>query len=565
MRADLTQGLAPNDPLKERDGLAGSRRFIERSQRREGQGFGDFGNGDLREVDMRASRRDRHPHSGMSPPNLPVPIHGRNGDQFPRVDIENPEFRGAPPGIHSSRSERFHERPEVQRAHSSRAGVAHPPRPDVSINSPRLSPHALRNDAPLPQRHEYPGRDRVMNRGRNRGGAFREGEALDLGDREPQPLRRDGLLPELESPVIPEDRELRPTGPRDGRSRHGRGQQRQPEPHSYVGNREFDAPEFPERHPSDPRVFSGRDRGFPREQEFPTEELPFRVGGRDFEARTDDRFQQKDRRNRGFEPHNGLRDQRLQEPMVHGHGLSPHERERLLSREDPIVPPGRAFGPLESQRRDPPSHTRVIHNREREQGPHIPDRTSRTWERGVEVPTPPPEQGRFDGRGREPGGRKDRREGGVDVEYAGPREDRRRAEGENPSTYENERKGGAGRHAGWATREADTKPSPRGGPAPLRMDMEVDSEPSPASRNEPLPGWAGFRQRTVDTAKSSGDYWARREGPPGVAGGQDQPGAESEDDGRKRRKIDNGPNLSAKFGRDEQEPRKRYVLSSAIV
>ncbi|KAF8605562.1 hypothetical protein BDV93DRAFT_42698 [Ceratobasidium sp. AG-I] len=560
MRAGSVRGRVASDALKERDS---SRRFDERSQRREGQEFVDPRGDELRELDVRTSRHDRHVHVGMSPQDRTSPMHGRNGDMFPGVDIEDPAYHEVPPGIHTSRSERFHGRPDIQRTHSSRAGIAHLSRSDVRVDSPRLSPHAIRNDVPLPQRHEYPPRDRMMNRGRSQNGAFGEADALGLGDRDLQSLHRDGLLQDTESPIIAEDRELHSAGPRgDGRSRHIQGQHRQTGSHGgYVANQEFNSPGFPEHHSSGPRVFSGRDRDFPREQEFQAEEPPFQGGERDFGPREDDRFQPNERRNRGFELHGGPRDQRLAEPIIHEHGLSPHARERLLSHEDQISPQSRAFIPPSSQRRDPPPHARIVHTREREQDSHIQDRTSKTWERGVEVPTPPPEQVRIDGRGRESGSRKERREGGADMEYSGTRGDRRRTEGENVSTYESEHKSATNRYGNWANRNADSDPSPRGGPVPLRMDMDVDPEPSPSSRNEPLPGWAGFRHRdrAADMEKSARTYRGRREGWPVVEGEQDPPNVDSEDDGRKRRRIDNGSNMSTKFGRDEQELREYYT------
>lgn len=539
MRSDATRGRGADDSLKEREDLGppSNRRFNERDQRLEGHEFLDLRGDELPDIDPRLSHRDRHLHAGISPRDLPMPLHGRNGDPFPGVEMDGPGYHEVPPGIHPSRSERFHGRPDIQRAHSSRISV-HPSRVEGLADSPRLSPHAIRNDAPLPPRHEYPPRDRVMSRVRSQNGGFREGDALGLRDRD---LHRDVQPEENDAPTVAEDRELHASDSRGvGRSRHGRGRGPQG---GYMANQEFDTPGFPE-HRSGTRVFSGRDRGFPREQDFQPQEQAFQGGEREFDPREDARFQPKER----FEARGGHRE--------HEHDLSPHTREHMLSHEGQMVPPNRAFIPQGSQRRDPPPHSHVIHPRE--QDPHFQDRTSRTWERGVEVPTPPPEQGRFDGRGRESGSRKDRREGGVEAEYAGSRGDRRRADGEESSTFESERKGAGNRHGRWVTREANSNPSARGGPATHRMDMDVDPEPSPSARTDPLPGWAEFRQRdrATDTAKSARSLRSRRDGRPAVEGEHDMPGIESEEDSRKRRRIEDGSNMSTKPGRDEPELRE---------
>jgi hypothetical protein len=424
MRQDLGRGRSDIEAQKERDPtrVARTERFGEHPQRHEGGDFLDPRNEGFRGRAMRPSPRDRHTELGLPARHIsgPVPMHGRDPGVFPHQDIEEPMYHNVPPGLHPSRVDRFHAR--IERPRAPRVGPAHPAQADIPMDSPRLSPHAVRNDAPLPPR-------------------------LD----------------------------------------------------------------------------------------------------------------------RGFEAHGGYpRDQRPPNSMHHGIDMSQHPHERRLSpQENEFIGPNRNFMPPGPQRHEP-SHSRDSHPRGRQQEPQFQDRTSTTWERGVEVPTPPHEQARYDARRQDNGPRKGRRGSGPDIEYTGPQH----SPEDGPASYEDERQGPRQQRYGrpispdvkrtyppeeWPPRQVVASPPSR---TPIRMEMEVDPEPSPPIRAEPLPGWAGFRRRDRGEPPHERRNWGPNSWPGAPEGEQDQSNVESDEESRKRRRIDSGTEVTSTFSRNEQDLRE---------
>ncbi|KAG9094482.1 hypothetical protein FRC06_010767 [Ceratobasidium sp. 370] len=260
------------------------------------------------------------------------------------------------------------------------------------------------------------------------------------------------------------------------------------------------------------------------------------------------------RHDSGFESHGGYpRNQRPQgvhhrrerSPPAHEHRLSPHE--------DDFIPANRGLV-ASRQPHHELARSRDSNPRARQQD-QLQDRTSKTWERGVEVPTPPPDQGRYDGRRQDNNGRKNWRGG----EYSGHPHP-----SEEPS-FEDDRAGPPPRYG--RPISPDDKRSyppeerewtPRQPPhVPLRMEMEVDPEPSPPARTEALPGWADFRRRDHEEHIHERRSWGPKTWS-GVPGGEQVvPPTDSDEEARKRRRVDDGTEVISTFSRAEHElPRK---------
>ncbi|KAG8788261.1 hypothetical protein FRC12_014750 [Ceratobasidium sp. 428] len=255
----------------------------------------------------------------------------------------------------------------------------------------------------------------------------------------------------------------------------------------------------------------------------------------------------------GFESHGGYpRDQRPhhrreRSPTAHEHHLSP-QGEDFVPVNRNVIAPG------------PPRHelarSRDSNPRGRPQDHQLQDRTSKPWERGVEVPAPPRGQGRYDGRRQDNNGRKNWR----GTEYSG-----RRHPSEEESPYENDRTGPAARYERPVSPDSkrpyqpeDREWTPRQTPhASLRMEMDIDPEPSPPVPTEPLPGWADFRQRDREAHPRDRRSWGPKtwSGAPGEERGV--PTIDSDEEARKRRRVDDGTEVVSTFSRTEHElPRK---------
>ncbi|QRW10555.1 hypothetical protein RhiLY_09554 [Ceratobasidium sp. AG-Ba] len=253
-----------------------------------------------------------------------------------------------------------------------------------------------------------------------------------------------------------------------------------------------------------------------------------------------------------FESHGGYprnqrqpnpRHRRERSPPVHEHHPPPPENEFIPANRNMIVP-----GP---QRHDM-GRPRDSNLRGRQQDHQLQDRTAQTWERGVEVPTPPPEEGRFDNRRQDNNnGRKNWRRN----EYPG-----RQHPPEEEPTYENEHPGPArfGRPVSPEAKRsyppADREWTPRQPPA--QVEMEVD--PEPPVRPEPLPGWAGFRRGEPEERRGRGPQnWT---GPP--ENEQGVPPMEN-DDARKRRRVNDGAEVVS-LGRAEHEFARKIPHRSPV-
>ncbi|KAG9122735.1 hypothetical protein FRC07_000751 [Ceratobasidium sp. 392] len=255
-----------------------------------------------------------------------------------------------------------------------------------------------------------------------------------------------------------------------------------------------------------------------------------------------------------FEPHSGYpRNQRAPNPH-HRRERSPPAHERRLSpQEGDFIPANRGMAPP-----GPPRHEltrpRDPNPRGRQQDHQPQDRTSKPWERGVEVPTPPLEQGRYDGRRQDNNGRKN---------WRGEHSGRRHHSEEEPS-FEPDRVGPPARYERPISPDSkrtypaeDREWTPRQAPhAPLRMEMDVDSEPSPPVLTEPLPGWANFRQRDQDERPRERRSWGPKAwtGVPGEERGA--PTIDSDEETRKRRRVDDGAEVVNTFSRTEHELRQ---------
>ncbi|KAG8744317.1 hypothetical protein FRC10_010389 [Ceratobasidium sp. 414] len=255
----------------------------------------------------------------------------------------------------------------------------------------------------------------------------------------------------------------------------------------------------------------------------------------------------------GFESHGGYpRNQRPpsahhrreRSPPAHEHRLSPHEDEFIPANRGLVAP--RPHHEL--------VHSRDLDPRARQQD-QLQDRTSKTWERGIEVPTPPLDQGRYDGRRQDNNGRKNWRGG----EYPG-----RQHPSEEPP-FEDDHVGPPPRYGRPISPDAkrsypseEREWTPRQPPhAPIRMEMEVDPEPSPPPRVDPLPGWADFRRRDHEEHIHERRSWGPKtwSGVPGAE--QGVPPTDSDEEARKRRRVDDGAEVINTFGRAEHElPRK---------
>ncbi|KAG8719315.1 hypothetical protein FRC08_003146 [Ceratobasidium sp. 394] len=249
----------------------------------------------------------------------------------------------------------------------------------------------------------------------------------------------------------------------------------------------------------------------------------------------------------GFESHSGYpRNQRPPNAHHRRERSPPAHEHRLSPQEDDFIPANR--GMVESR---PPRHEFA---RPRDSNPRAhqqDDRTSKTWERGVEVPTPPPDQGRYDRR---------RQDNNVRKNWRGDEYSGRQHLSEEPS-FEDDCAGPPPRYGrpispddkrSYPSEEREW--TPRQPHAPLRMEMEVDPEPSPPARTEPLPGWADFRRRDHEEHIHERRGW----GPKAWSGGEQVgPPTESDEETRKRRRVDDGTEVVSTFSRAERElPRK---------
>ncbi|CUA68264.1 Serine/arginine repetitive matrix protein 1 [Rhizoctonia solani] len=506
---------------------------------------------DPREDHFRASN-GRIPNQ-FPPAPEPAP-HPQDSASFsPHTDDAG--YPAPPPG--KFRDARF-ARPENRRTQSSRSNNVRSARVEPQGDDPRLSPAALRNEVPLPPRHEFvppPPRDGASSHRRTRNGdrAMPENHASPMGH-EPIPP------PHVERDLHPDVRQDERI-PRHRRSISG-GEYLTRRSLSPQITCERDLPDVsPPRHsyPGRPRDFSPQGLAEPREPDF----MP-----RDREP---ERYAPKGRREQ-HEPYpRGLR-QEDPMPRVYEAPSVPHAR-RIVPRDSETLAPGRIYPPAESQR--PPSPVpaaREAYPRRYVRDDQFPEHPPRDWDREDQVPTAPEEARHID-RKSQPGARRVQREAVSDTEYVDPRtggRSRRRTEGRPPSRFEKPEAEARPNYQRHATRD-DNQPyepedrqwTPRDAPPPLPhvrspvAQMEVDPPPVPLAE-KPLAGWADFHRRRERSPERRESYRPR-------ASARDSwhPANEDQDlapeiiEGGKRQRIEGGTRMIQPFNhREEELPRK---------
>jgi hypothetical protein len=565
----FTRGYAVDETSMMRD-----KGFGEHDMRRGGGEYADSRDEQFRGREIRVSTQSRR----LSPGSDQIPSHSRDTDSF-SPHPEDPTFRG--PHSVQFREERFTGRPENRRMHASRTTNIHSARADPSSDSPRLSPRTLRNDAPLPPRHEFiPSRDTASAHIRGRNGEMRDRGPSAVGDRDAMVLHQDSLPLDHESMVVaPEERELRALDPRQGdrfRQHHRHSASRG----EYMAVDALSPQNIHERHLSKVspprRAYTNRARDFPPQAG--TERRDSELSGeRDFRPRDTSRFPPKEHRNRNGEQHDSYpRGSHPQDPPPHVYDSSPLTRTGHMPVHDvDTVPSARVYPPTEPQRQEPSSGLRETYSRRYGRDDRYFDRTSRTWERGVEVPTPP-EEGQHGSRRHQSDNRRPQRQAVSDTEYVESRtsgRSRRPRDGNSGGYDDMEGEARYKRHTPrdgkltydredrqWTPRDA-LQPQLQDRSQASRMDMDVREGPL-ATPSEPLPGWTGFhrRDRSPEAREHAHSYRPRvnpREAwPPATEVEQEMVGTENGVEGGKRQKMEGGTKMINTFSREDDELRK---------
>ncbi|CAE6394328.1 unnamed protein product [Rhizoctonia solani] len=511
---------------------------------------------DPREDHFRASN-GRIPNQ-FPPAPEPAPPHPRDSATFP-PHTEDTGYPAPPPG--KFRDARF-ARPENRRTQSSRTVNVRPARIEPQDNDPRLSPIALRNEIPLPQRHEFnPPRDGASSNRRARNGDARErmvpedrGAAMDRESIQPPHIER-----ELH-PDVRQDERI----PRHAHRRSVSGTE-------YMARRSL-SPQIthdrnlpdvsPPRHmyPGRPHEFSPQELAEPREPDFRSRD------------REPERYQPKGRREQ-HEPY--PRNLRQDDSMsrVYEAPSAPHAR-RIVPRDSETLAPGRIYPPTEPQRPPSPAPAvREAYSRRYARDDQFSDHPPRDWDHEDEVPAPP-EEARHVERKLQPGAHRVQREAVSDTEYVDPRgggRSRRRGEGP-PSRFEKTEVEARPNFKRRATRD-DNQPyepedrqwTPRDAHPPLphvrspAAQMEVDPPLVPLPEKQQLAGWADFRRRRERSPERRESYHPR-------AGARDSwhPAPNEDQDmevelieGGKRQRIEGGTRMTQSFNHREGDlPRK---------
>ncbi|CAE6415749.1 unnamed protein product [Rhizoctonia solani] len=451
----------------------------------------------------------------------------------------------------------FGARPENRRGQSSRSVNVNvrSARVESQEGDARISPVALRNEVPLPPRHEFaPQRDGTSSHRRDRNGSIR-GRMIP-----------EDRVPSMEHEPIPPshvERDRHPDIRQDGRiRRHGHrhsvsGEDYLPS-HSPQATRERDLPDVsPPMHP-----YAGRPHDFSPQDLAESREPDFRPRDREPEH-----YPPKERRDQ-HEPYpHGLRQD---DPIPHNYDAppAPHAR-RIVQRDSETLPPGRVYPSTEPQ--GPPSPAppvREAYPRRYVRDDQFTDRPSRGWEREDEGPASS-EEARHVGSKSQQGARRVQREVASDPEYIEPRNDNRsnrRARGssrfDKPETEGRPSfKRRPTRDDNQAYEPEDRQWTPRDAPPPLARarspvaQMEVDP-PHVSLPEKQLAGWANFHRRREWSQEHREPYRPR----PGVRDSWHPAPNEDQDieiEGSKRQRIEDGARPTQSFNhREEDLPRK---------
>ncbi|CAE7187742.1 unnamed protein product [Rhizoctonia solani] len=461
----------------------------------------------------------------------------------------------APPSA-KFRDARF-ARPENRRAQSSRSANVRSARIEPQENDPRLSPVALRNEIPLPPRHEFISpRDGASSHRRPRNGDV-----------------RDRMMPEgrglaiSHDPISPShvERDLHPDVRQDDHiPRHGHR-------HSVSGGeymaghslspqitRERELPDIsPPRH-----SYSGRPRDFPPQELAEPRESDFRPRDREPE-----RYPPKARREQ-HEPYpRGLRQE---DSMTHVYEAPtvPHAR-RIVPRDSEALAPGRIFSPTEPQRPPSPvSAVRETYPRRYVRDDQFADHT-RDWGHEDQAQTPP-EEPRPAERKPPPDARRAQREAVSDTEFVDSRGGRSRRREGRPR-FEKPEADGRPNYKRRVTHE-DNQPyepedrqwTPRDAPSLLPRarspvaQMEVDPPLVPLPEKQ-LAGWINFRRHRERSQEHREPFRSH----PGARDSWHPTPTEDQDvgveiiEGGKRQRIEGGTRMTQSFNhREEDLPRK---------
>ncbi|KAJ1302247.1 hypothetical protein OPQ81_001067 [Rhizoctonia solani] len=482
----------------------------------------------------------------------PVPPHPRDSASF----SSHPEDAGyptAPPG--KFRDGRFVGRPENRRAQSSRSSNIRSSRVDPQENDPRLSPVALRNEAPLQSRHEFiPPRDGTSSHRRTRNGDIRG-----------RMLPEDRVLPPDDGPmdhglISPPhaEQDLNPDIRQEGHIRR-HGHRRSVSGEEYMARHSLSPPATRERrlpNLSPPRhSYSARPHDFSPQDVAEPREPDFRLRDREPE-----RYPPKERRDQHESYPRGLRQD---DPMPHIYqGPSvPHTR-RIALRDSETLAPGRIYPPTESQ--GPPSPpVREAYPRQYVRDDQFADRPPRGWDREAEGPTPQ-EETHHVGRKAQPNSRRVQRDVVSDTEYIEAL-DEHRSRRRGGSRFEKLEAEGRPNYKRRGTRD-DVQPyepddrqwTPRDAPHPPPAQMEVDP-PLVHPPEKELSGWADFRRRR-DRSQERREPYRSRAGlrdswHPAHEEGQGMEGEVVE--GGKRQRVEGGTRMTQSFNhREEDLPRK---------
>lgn len=398
-----------------------------------------------------------------------------------------------------------------------------------------------------------------------------------MGDRDSLALHRGALPLDHESVAVA-------GGERDIRSLDPRQDDRIRQHHRHSVSREEylvvealspqDIRERPLSSGSPPRrTYASRTRDFPPQEAPEQRESDYPVD-RDFRPRDGGRFapkvprEQRDHYSRGPHP---------QDPPPHGYDSSLARTHHMPVHDVDATSSARTYPPAEPpQRRESSPSLRENYHRRYARDDQYYDRTSRTWERGAEVPTPPSAEGRHGSRKHHSDGRRGHREAMSDTEYIDSRSSgrsRRREEGrsggyddiEGEPRYKRQEardeKQAYGREdRQWTPRDAPI-PQPQVRSPPSRMDVDVNEESLGAP--EPLPGWVGFSRhnRSRETRESVHQSYRSRAGaretwPPAPDVEGDAMAIENGVEGGKRQRVEGGTKMIGTFNREDEDLRK---------